>query len=652
LTAAQVFQIALRNHQLGLLAEAEACYRQALALHADYPEAHNNLGNVLTALGRAREAEQHFRRTLALSPDSAVAHNNLGKILAELGRSEEAERSIRKALELQPQLSEAHNDLGALLQKRGQLEEAEQCYRAAAALKPDLSVVHGNLGTALLGLGKLEEAERSFRRALALEPASAQAHNNLGLALTALGRQPEAERCFRQALALKPDFADAYNNLANALTMLGQSEEAERSYRRVIALKPEVAAAFSNLLFFLNHVPGRRPEEIYAEHREFNRRFGGATAPAPHGNAPDPARRLRIGYVSGDLREHPVIRFFEPVLERHERRDFEIFCYYNYARADAATARLKSLSDHWRDVSAMDDAELAGRIRDDAIDVLVDLSGHTANNRLPALGRKPAPVQASWLGYPNTTGLDAMDYRITDALVCPEGQFDALHTEKLIRVPGCQWCYRPPAGCPDVAPSAVARTGVFTFAVFASPAKIGKSLIELWSRLLERVPISRLLVVYTYLASVPQELVDPYLRSGIDPRRLVLRGSLPLREHLELHNAADLILDTLPYAGGTSTCTALWMGVPVIGIVGHTATSRAGASLLHAVGLDELVAESPDQYLEIAAALAADPARLGKLHSGMRKRMAASPLMNEESFTRNLEKAYRAMWRVWCKNQN
>jgi predicted O-linked N-acetylglucosamine transferase (SPINDLY family) len=303
-------------------------------------------------------------------------------------------------------------------------------------------------------------------------------------------------------------------------------------------------------------------------------------------------------------------------------------------------------------VCELDDGALENLVREDAIDVLVDLSGHTTNNRLRVFARKPAPVQATWLGYLNTTALDAMDYRITDAQASPEGLMEAHHSEKLVRLPDSQWCYQAPAACPDVEPPPSVKSGRITFAAFANPAKIGAPVIDLWSRLLERVPGSRLMIVTNGMAVVPPDYAARYVSHGIARDRLQVLGTRPFQEYLALHRSADVVLDTFPYAGGTTACHALWMGVPVVSLVGDSAPSRGGASLLHAIGLDELVAQTPDEYVNIAAALAGDAARLAALRAGMRERMRQSPLMDAERFTRNLEAAYRGMWRSWCAGQS
>lgn len=612
-------------HLLGAIAHRRGDHEQALELieeaariepsRADYL---NTLGVAHQALGRIAEAEDCFRGALSLKPDYAVAHNNLGIALRDLKRPQEAESSFHEAVRIQPDYAEAHNNRGNVLSELGQLEKAERSLRQAIRIRPDYAEAHGNLGIVLRGMRKLVEAERSTRRAVALKPDYAEAHNDLGVALFGLGRVAEAERSYREALALNPALAVAQGNLA----------------------------------YLLNCVSGRSAAEIHAAHREFAQRFCPPADSRPHRNARDPRRRLRVGYVSADLRHHSVAFFIEPVLARHDRENFEIFCYSNSAHADAVTERLKSSADHWREASSLDDEALAGLVRDDGIDILVDLSGFSANNRLTVFARKPAPVQATWLGYLNTTGLDAMDYRITDRHASPEGRLDAYHSERLVRLPDSQWCFQPAAESPEVGPPPCVKSGQITFAVFSNPAKIGAEVIELWSRLLARAAGSKLLVIANGLASIPEDFIARFVHHGIAKERLRVLGSRPFREYLAMHGQADVMLDTFPFTGGTTTCHALWMGVPVISLVGDTATSRGGASLLHAVGLSELVAQSPDQYIDIACGLAQDAARLASLRAGMRERMRASALMDAQRFTRNLESAYRLMWQTWCAGES
>jgi predicted O-linked N-acetylglucosamine transferase (SPINDLY family) len=536
--------------------DAEESYRQAVKQLPDFADAHSNLGCLLHSLGRFAEAEQSLRQALAFEPRHAFAHNYLGMVLGDLGQLEEAVQSLRRALAIQPHYSHAHHNLGIALMELQQTEEAEQCYRKALALVPHFAAIHNDLGDALWALGRWEEAEQSYRQALALQPALAaahvgignvlkqraqlkeaeytyrealklgpalaRAHSNLGLTLFESGRPEEAEQCYVQALALEPERYSAHDNYAYVLMRVGRLEEAERSYRRALALKPTLAATHSNLALLLNYIPGRAAAEIYAEHCEFGRRFRQPDPVRPHGNTPDPERRLRIGYVSADLRHHSVAFFIAPVLSQHDERASQVICYYNGQRSDATTQRLKADADLWRDVFGLKDDALADLIRQDAIDILVDLGGHTANNRLLTFARKPAPVQATWLGYLNTTGLEAMDWRIADARAAPEGLFDSLHSEKLLRLPYSQWCYEPPDRCPAVVPPPSTRAEGCTFGAFSIPAKINARVIEVWSRLLRSVPRSRLLVVTNNLTSIPADYPERFTRQGIDPKRVDL----------------------------------------------------------------------------------------------------------------------------------
>jgi predicted O-linked N-acetylglucosamine transferase (SPINDLY family) len=648
---AQAIQNGVAHHQAGRIVQAEEIYRQVLDRDPANPDALHLLGVIAGQLGKPDVAIQFILRAVGIQPGNAAFRNNLANALKDGGRHVDAEQCYREALALDPTYADAHANLAMLLQTMGRPHEAEQSLRNALAIRPDFPEAQCNLGSTLLKLGRADEAERCFRQALVGRLDYVEAHVNLGQALRALGRLTEAEQSIRNALALNPNLAKAHNYLANVLRSLGRLQEAELSYRHALALEPDDAETHSNLVFLLNYIPGRRPAQIFHEHRKFAQRFCNPDSLEAHRNSPEPGRRLRVGYVSADLRDHAVAFFFEPVLASHHRQEFEVFCYYNYARSDAVTERLRSLAGHWRDVAAYNDETLARLIRSDAIDILVDLSGHTGHSRLTVFGRKPAPVQATWLGYLNTTGLQTMDYRITDAHANPRGPLDAFHTEKLVRLPGSQWCYRAPAGSPDVALAPCVSSNAVTFASFTNPAKLGEPNIKLWSRLLALVPNSRLLVAGATLTSIPDEFVERFTRQGIAPDRLRVIGAKPFPDYLAMHKDVDIILDTHPYSGGTTTCHALWMGVPVVTLAGETATSRGGASLLHALGLKELIAETPKQYLDIAVALASDPKRLARTRAGMRKRMAESVLMDEARFTHNLEKAYRAMWRNWCDGQ-
>jgi protein O-GlcNAc transferase len=679
------FDLAVQHHQAGKLIEAQTICRQLLAANpADANVLHllgmvesqlgeldvavglldrarhlqpanpyllNTLGGTYGKLGQHKDAEKCLRRALSLKPDLAEAHSNLGNALTGLDQFKEAERSLRRALALDPAHVGARINLGVVLRKLHRLTEAEKCYREVISVAPNLALAHSNLGNVLSDLGRMEDARQCFEQAVALNPDSFEAQFSYATALLRTDQLAAAEHCYRNTLAIKPDYAEARLGLGNALMRMGKAEEAEQCYRDALAVKPALYDAHWALLFILNLVPGRQPAEIFAEHRAFAQRFYRPAGVPPHKNSPEPGRKLHIGYVSGDFRDHPAGQFIAPVLAQHEHDSFEISCYYNSNVSDAVTARLKRYADRWRDVILLNDDALTEMIRRDGIDILVDLSGHTGNSRLHAFAHRPAPVQATWLGYLNTTGMPEMDYRITDPHASPEGMLDDFHTERLVRLPDCQWCFEAPADCPEVTEPPSVSAGHVTFASFSNLAKIGPTVIELWSRLLMRVPDSRLLIVRRGLASIGDEYRTRFARHGVAPDQIELRDAVPFLEYLALYGASDIVLDTFPYTGGTTTCHALWMGVPVVTLTGVTATSRGGASLLNAVGLGELVAGTTDEYLDIAAALAQDRRRLAALRAGMRDRMAASPLMDAERFTRNLEKAYRAMWTAWCTNR-
>jgi predicted O-linked N-acetylglucosamine transferase (SPINDLY family) len=570
--------------------------------------------------GRLAEAERIYCEILTRQPDHPEALHLLGVLTAQFGKSDAGMELIRRAIRLKPDDAEAHNNLGVVLRNRGQFADAIAAYRQAIRLKPDF----------------------------------AEAHNNLGIALVDVGQLDEAMAAARQAIGLKPDYAKAYNNLGNALRDAGQLDEAMTSYRRAIHFKPGLAEAHSNLLFTLHYHPGYDGRMIHEELARWSQQHAEPLKKLiqPHANNRDAERRLRIGYVSADFGEHPVGRFLLPMLEQHDHRQFEVFCYSNVARPGAITERLRTRAHHWRDIVNLNDEQAAALIGEDGIDILVDLAGHTPGNRLLVFARKPAPVQVSYLGYPGSTGLNTIDYRLTDRFADPPDLTDPFHTEALYRLPQTNWCFAEPEDAPPVEPPPASRRDHVTFGSFNNFAKITEAMLQVWGRILHEVPGSRLLLKAAAFgaASVCQRFGRNSAAQGIDASRLNLRG--PERDHaahLALYGEMDIALDTYPYHGTTTTCDALWMGVPVITLAGQTHVSRVGVSLLSNVGLPELVATTPDQYVQIAVDLARDRGRMDTLRRGMRARMLASPLMDAPRFARDVEGAYRQMWRNWCQ---
>jgi protein O-GlcNAc transferase len=639
-------------HGLGRDTESLAAHEQALVLRPDFVDAHNNAAVALQALGRAVDAIAHYDKALALSPAHPGICFNSAAALEVLGRLDEAETRYRKALDLAPGLAIARNSLGALLRRQGRLDEAFEQFSLAVRSQPSSAPARLGLAYTLIEMNRFDQALEALDAHLAAHPEDHSAFMQRARALEQLGRIPEAHESNARAIALAPDSAEVHLRFGALYGYRGDHEQAIAHFRQAVELAPDSAPAWSGLLFSLNLAENLSPQEIYAAHREFGQRFTPAAgSDTRHSNARDPDRRLRVGYVSADFRTHSVAQFVEPVFEHHDRRSVEIFCYHAINRTDEVTERIKRHADAWREAFVLSDAALADRIRADGIDVLVDLSGHTVHNRLPAFARKPAPVQATWLGYLNTTGLPAMDWRIADPHAAPRGLLDSCHTERLVRLPVCQWCYRAPPEAPEVRERPLAPAGNIVFAAFTNPAKISNGVITSWSRLLARLPQAKLLVVGPGLNFGSEEFRQRFASNGIAAERIVVRDFRPFPEYLALHGEADIVLDTFPYSGGTTSCHALWMGVPLVTLAGETATSRGGASLLNAIGLPELVAENPDQYVRIAENLANDPIRLKDLRAGMRQRMLSSPLTDVARFTRDLEGAYRAMWRAWCERQ-
>jgi len=632
----------------------EACQalERATALRGDHAETYNELGLARMEDGDQKAAAAAFRSALSLRPGYAEAHNNLALALHWHGEHDEAGASLRRALELEPRSTNIMSNLGMVLRAQGRAAEAAEVYRAALALDRRDPVVLTNLGNALINLSRYEEAVDCFREATAIAPNYADAYYNWGTAYLRTERLHAAAEKFSDALAKDPNLSEAAVGRGSALLDLGRVEEAIDAFRRVVLLRPHDVNAHSHLLFSLLHSPEATQHQLSAEHHAWAQRHAArfVSGSSGHRNSPEPERRLRVGYVSGDFRQHSVSQFFEPVLVQHDRGGFEIFCYSNLSFVDATTERLRRRADSWRETSSLSDDALADLVRGDGIDILVDLSGHTKYNRLLVFARKPAPVQITWLGYPATTGLGAIDYRISNAIADPASA-ENLTSETLIRLPSGFLCYQPPLEAPQVGALPASSSGYITFGSFNSLAKVNPVVLGLWKGILAAVPGSHLLIKAA-------AVVDPDTRAycleglvaqGIAPDRLdIVPRTQSLSEHLATYNRVDIALDPFPYNGTTTTCEALWMGVPVVTLAGDCHAGRVGASLLAQVGMQDMVAHTSATYHAAAVTLASDPARLAALRAGMRDRISASPLTDTACFTRKLEQAYRSTWRHWC----
>jgi protein O-GlcNAc transferase len=581
-------------------------------------------------------------------------------------------------------------DLGDALQQKGLYDQAIACYEAALRDQPDDPVVRLNMGNAYLRRNHLDNAVAQYRRSIELKPDYAEAFHNLGSALQLLGSVAEAVRCYQQALKLRPDYAEAHKNMANALRTLGRPDAAEKAthkalrqdptyadahinhgnallaqgrvgeaiarFRQTIDLVPNHAEAHSNMLLAMNYLPDLAAKTLFDEHVAWAQEHTAALPVArQYTNTCDPDRPLRIGYISPDLREHPVTRFMESILAHHDQSAVQHVCYAQVTAEDDVSARLRACGGQWRNIAGRSTREIAVQIVKDKIDILVDLAGHTANNKLMVMAHKPAPIGVTYLGYPNTTGMARIDYRLTDAVADPESPKDAAtpHVETLARLPHHLGAYTPAPDAPPVTKLPALPSEKITFGCTNHLAKINAQVIDLWAKLLERVPTARLLVYRDNLVGVTQQILKVEMNQrNIDLERVVLTSTLPMKKsRLQVYEYIDVALDPFPWNGHTTTCESLWQGVPVVALRGRTQASRLAASVLTHAGLEHLVADTSDDYVRIAADLVCDLDQLAETRASLRERFGASPVCDAPGFTAALEAEYRRMWDRWCKSQ-
>jgi protein O-GlcNAc transferase len=668
-------------NDLGRVDEALVAINQAISLKPNYPGAYSNLGNALKAKGRTGEACDAYQRSISIAPNYAEGHNNLGCALQAKGQLDDAIASFRRAIALEPAFPQAHNNLGSALQAKGRLDDAIAAYRHAISLNPNLPGAFNNLGVALIDLGKINEAIEALNRAIALAPQHVEAHINLGVALMELGKAADAIAVYRRAIAFDPKNAKTHYNLGNALREIGQFEDAVAAYQHAIALSPKLAQAHHNLgcallamgrldesiaaaraalqiapelsnahsnqILAMYYHPASTRDAIDEELRRWDNNYAQPLRDStPHANDADPNRRLKIGYVSADFRDHAAAFCLLPLLSNHNHAAFEIHCYANVKRPDAITRQLQSHADHWRDVAYLSDEKLAAQIRADQIDILVDLSMHTSGNRLLAFARKPAPLQLSFVAMPGATGLAAIDYRLTDSYLEPPVESEQFDRERPIRLPGSFWCYDPLTTEPSVQPPPVLKNGFVTFGCLSNPCKFNDALFDLWSRVLGAVPDSRI-ILRMPPGSMRRWAAD---RLGVGAHRSRFLDRQPRPQYLQTYNQIDISLDTLPYNGHMTSLDSLWMGTPVVTLVGKTPVGRAGLSQLTTLALPDLIAHTETEFVEIAAALARDLSRTAALRASLRTQLKNSPLMNGPKFAKNVEAAYRQIWQAWCES--
>ncbi|MHC5599200.1 MAG: tetratricopeptide repeat protein [Nostoc sp.] len=678
---------------LGQLEAAIAHHRQALQLQPNSAEAYYNLGNALTAQEEYASAIAAYQQALRLKSDWAEARLNLAVAYIALENFELAEPALKQAVALKSDLTLAHFHLGKLLQKQGDIAAAEVHFRQYWQLQidepkaweallsamqiqgkhsesiallqdhlqhqPDQAIAHYYLGTIYNNLARFPEAISHLQQALQLDPNLAIGHNNLGYAFIQSGQLSAGiDSCLR-AIEIQPNLAIAYLNHGLALNNQGRVPEAIAWFQETLRIDPNYHPANTNLLYALNYSSDYSPAAVAAAHQQWGQQFtrlireceNGGMQKVLHQQSSSKldfkSKILRVGYVSPDFRQHSVTYFFEPILSHHDPTQVETFCYANVPNPDAVTHRLSGLSQHWQDVYNLDDEQLADLVRFDGIDILVDLAGHTGSNRLLMFTRQPVPIQVTYLGYPNTTGLVNMDYRLTDHWADPPGLTDDYYTEKLIRLSRCFLCYHPSPAAPQVIDLPAKSMGRITFGCFNNLPKITPEVIALWSQILHSVPNSRIILKIRWFDDQPTR--DRYLslftECGIDSQRVKLIGMIPdPNHHLAFYGNIDIALDPFPYHGTTTTCEALWMGVPVITLAGHTHVSRVGVSLLSTVGLPELIASTPQEYVDKAVALASDLPRLSQLRVNLRQQVAASPLCDAVAHTQAIEAIYRQLY--------
>ena len=665
-------------------ARACALYRRALALAPGYAKAHINLGVALEATGDGAGAIRSYEHALATDPANPAANYNLGKLLHLRGELARAEELLTHALQRRPDFPEARIVLGSVLASQRKWQEARIELEDALRQRPDDFNALFHYASVLRALNRLDEARTVLQRALAIDPSNADAHAALSDVLCAQSDLAGATAELEAVLAERPDWADALHNYGCMLRRQLRLAEAESAFRRAVEVQPGHASAWRMLgevllaqcrteEAFKHYRLARRncphdfslesaevfalcgserisDADLFARHVAFGRRIEAAYVPrtGPFRTAREPQRRLRIGYLSGDFRYHVVTLFTLPVLERHDRSAYEVYCYSTTDMKDGYTQQVAARADVWRDATGLSTTQLTDAIAADEIDILVDLAGHSGVPQLATMAQRPAPVQTTWLGYLNTTGLTRIDYRISDRFADPPGITDRYHTEALVRLPHSQWCYRPFLSPPVAAMPPSAKRGFVTFGAFHQSNKMSPATRRLWGQVLAAVPDSRLIIVGAPRGRTEDELRRDLAGPGVAPERIISDPHRSLEDYLSGFDEVDIALDTLTYSGGTTTCDALWMGVPVITAPGSRSVSRSAASVLSTVGLVDWIAIDAEDYVSRAARFAGEGELLVQLRGSLRARMRASPLMDEERFTRDLEHAYRRMWRNWC----
>ncbi|MEO8008776.1 MAG: tetratricopeptide repeat protein, partial [Betaproteobacteria bacterium] len=632
------------------LAEAEPLLRRATEGNPDFVDARVVLSRLLESKNDLGGAAAELEQALRIRPDYFGALCNYADVLMKQHRTDDAVSALRRAVAAQPRDFDANFKLAYLLVDSGKAAEAERLLQQALRSKPDSLDAHAMLVNAYLAQGNLADAATEAETALKLRPDWLDLLFDYGLILKRLARPVEAQAVFRRAIEIDRTYVRAYQMLGAVLISQCRIQDALEVFNDG---RKHCADAFdleSPEMFALNCRDDISIDDLFARHADYGRRLE-QLYPArfePFDHVPDPSRRLRIGYISGDFQYHVVPQFLLPLLEERDRSAFEVYCYSTGDTSDKITERLRSLADVWQDAARKSANEVADLIHRDRIDILVDLAGHSGVPNLRVFAQRPAPVQATWVGYLNTTGLTRIQYRISDNHCDPPGLTDRYHTEKLVRLPHSQWCFRPFAEVECEVNAAFERNGYLTFGSFNQTVKITPAVRKMWGDILTQVPDSRLLVVGVVDNDAREDLFADLENAGVDRARITMLPYIPIEEYYRSFGRVDIALDTTPFSGGTTTCDALWMGTPVITVPGVRSWSRSAASVLTTLGLRDWIAESQEDYVRRAVQFARNPSIIAELRASLRSRMLASPLMDRKQFTRDMEQAYRRMWQSWC----
>lgn len=633
--------------QCGQIDRAITEFQQIVAINPSAGEAWSNLGSALFSIGATQQSAAAFSNAVELLPTAFEPRLGLGTVYRRLGKFIPAETALRQAIALRPAVAQAHVELGQLLFQIGKPIDGIHALQSAVAVAPGDVDVLNFLGNGLVQMERLDEAESIFLKALGINPRSDAVLNNLGNLYRVQTRADEALEMYRRAIAANPKQAAAYSNLGNTLRDAGNLPEAIKAFGHAVELDPASAAIRSNLAYACCFDPSYTAADILREARLWADRFETPllARQRPHDLDRSVNRRLRIGYVSPDFRDHVIGRNVLPIVEHHDRDRFEIHGFSSLLRHDHLTEKFVHACDVWHECAGLSDSELATLIRNQHIDILIDLSLHMAGNRLQTFAEKPAPVQITWAGYPGTTGLRSIDYRLTDPHVDPPGT-DEFYSEHLLRLPNSFWCFRGGDRAPAVNSLPALSSGAVTFGCLNAPTKVTEPSLALWSAVLNAVPNARM-VLLVFEGSRRQEVINFFHSQGIDRSRVEFAAFVPSDAHLWRYHRIDIALDPLPYTGHTTTLEGLWMGVPVVTLSGSTSMSRGSVTALQNLGLGHLIAHTPKDYVRIAQEIAADVPALATLRQSLRARMATSPLCDEVTFTRDVESAYWQCWKRW-----